>query len=935
MIDEKFLNNLVSSSFYSDTLMHIIGMEKDENGNNTDLGHFAQLDKGCSISLGLDNGLEKAPNADRTNIKLRDYDIQKICNILNDNNFPAVTADSAEDTSKILVTDSGIQLPYMKPEEALSMLSDVVDVLHEHDGIRLLGFAHPKTAASMTEAKQGKPSWSAEIEINATAENILATYNTTATSFVEKMLLDAKNNALSQEKVNEIENGIYGESLYRGGTLGDKPFAVMAKVDCKNLVYGTSKLFVAQQYAADYNDRGYVAPNGKRYGFIYEYEKADNQKYWADYGIENSQNHYVNANSYETDVYEHKNKLKGIYVKYDGKIIKIADENGYISKEWKDFAILHNPVNRMENEKLVARNNVIYQASLEEKPLQNYTKREYNYASLSINDIKNRKNVSNSEPVSVYLTGNINNTNIIDNITYSDKIIIKDAVFDDISLDHDKIELQGKFKCTEKTIFPNRLKLKNAEIPEDADLSAVTNLTLEQKIKICNGVKMPAEVKGFLVELSDSYIKSTTDYSRIENLTLSGNIAVEANVKLPDKTIIKDAKINAFDFSNIKKLSLEGNVEFVEGVKLPETLHAFSIGMLKIHDSDISQLKEIKSNIPVPIIILDKENKPVATIGESYNIKFRDEGCEDVRCYPSLDAYKRCKAVEEKLTSMGIDKDSYMMITPEDNLYTSYNKIEYRSMEDTFNDCRNDLKNANTSVVYGSNNDVIAAYFAQDVYVISKNLELRDALYHKGKDTNMGIVMSNDDEFRTQYNEPYKALNSQYKKVKEWKPKEKVAEKVKDSQVQTIQLSNKEKIVALSGRTSDNYRYTIQGSEPLVNIQTTEQEKTIVLPISEQTRAQDKTGQTNTSEPQQKVATQTSVSSLLSSQPQEKVADMSPKEKGHFFHKLRMGINTILAKAEAKLSPEKTVSQTKTQTNTTQQQNIAQMKMVKNRENSV
>lgn len=67
----------------------------------------------------------------------------------------------------------------------------------------------------------------------------------------------------------------------------------------------------------------------------------------------------------------------------------------------------------------------------------------------------------------------------------------------------------------------------------------------------------------------------------------------------------------------------------------------------------------------------------------------------------------------------------------------------------------------------------------------------------------------------------------------------------------------------------------------------------------------------------------------------EKVADMSKKEKGNFFHKLRLGINTILAKAEAQLSPEKTVSQTKVQIHTPQKPNIAQMKMAKDRGKSI
>ena len=70
-----------------------------------------------------------------------------------------------------------------------------------------------------------------------------------------------------------------------------------------------------------------------------------------------------------------------------------------------------------------------------------------------------------------------------------------------------------------------------------------------------------------------------------------------------------------------------------------------------------------------------------------------------------------------------------------------------------------------------------------------------------------------------------------------------------------------------------------------------------------------------------------------SAEPHQKVADMSKKEKGEFFHNLRMGVNTLLAKAESGLTAAQSLA--KTQTNTPQQQSILEITTTKNKGNSM
>ena len=61
----------------------------------------------------------------------------------------------------------------------------------------------------------------------------------------------------------------------------------------------------------------------------------------------------------------------------------------------------------------------------------------------------------------------------------------------------------------------------------------------------------------------------------------------------------------------------------------------------------------------------------------------------------------------------------------------------------------------------------------------------------------------------------------------------------------------------------------------------------------------------------------------LSETSQQKVSNLSPREKGRFFHKLRMGVNTILAKADK--------SKNKTPTKAPQQLSVMQIKAAKDK----
>lgn len=150
-----------------------------------------------------------------------------------------------------------------------------------------------------------------------------------------------------------------------------------------------------------------------------------------------------------------------------------------------------------------------------------------------------------------------------------------------------------------------------------------------------------------------------------------------------------------------------------------------------------------------------------------------------------------------------------------------------------------------------------------------------------------------------------------------------VTEKSKENKEKEILLSDKDKIVALSGRGGGKTHYDT-AENPVVSEQVKSEPVQIISEplINAEQKEVAVSSQKNESQ-------QSGMSVGLSAQSQESVANMSNKEKGHFFHKLRMGINTILAKKDMDNAQIKDVS--KTQTMTQQNSGLLQQRMAKNK----
>ena len=304
--------------------------------------NFIGLDRPCSISMGIAYG---------TNI-------DALYDKLNNDNLNVMSTDKKEslDVNKILVGEKGIETPILAPREALELAVQIHDVLKDSDAIR--GFALPKTVESLCYTSafaDSRINVAQELEVNSKSDELIAMLqekNLTVDEFISNQLKEG----MEYPEINAAENTEknFCKSLYRGGTLGSNPYAVVSSMKAKDCAYATPDMSLAKYYSTGLEagyDRAKVDGLFVEYGFIYEFEAKENQHYFCNYGIENGEDFSKGDNQYtedkletlyETPVFAHQNPLKGIYLVANGKVVKITNDKGeYLNKDWENFAQLH------------------------------------------------------------------------------------------------------------------------------------------------------------------------------------------------------------------------------------------------------------------------------------------------------------------------------------------------------------------------------------------------------------------------------------------------------------------------------------------------------------------------------------------------------------------------------------------------------------------
>ena len=535
--------------------------------------NFVGLDRPCSVSLGIDCG----DQLDSTRIEL-------ISEILKSYGIDAVDRSSPEalDPSKYILDKSGISLPFMEPREALKATAELNDIFISH-GFKVTGYASPRTQESLCPSTKydGKIiNVSGELDDNPQAKAMLEKRGISAEDFIQQQLEEATK--LPAIDVNDVDNTALSSDvgikyLYRGASLGDNPYAVVAAKRSKDIVYSSPKMLTAAGYSAGL-EAGFAevnTPDGKtiKYGNIYRYSATEDLNLWADFGYERGYGHVINK-GYETPVFAHKNKVNGIFfVVADGentRVVQITDDNGkYISKEWEDFMMLHAPRMRAGTELDKQRNDnqikMLAEGKLSSWNVHPHGKTldlsKYNDIDLSGVDLSQFEDLKLS-PFLRDITG----TNFPEGTSWLD--------FCDLKLVKDKWRLPKGIKNLEDIKFPETLKQLDLSRCDDIDLSVadlprIEDLTLPGSITSLKRIRFPETLKR--LDLSECYgiNLSGADLSQVEDLKLPIEVNSLEKTKLPKNVNFSNCYINNLDFS-------KADFSCVEHVKLPDTIKSSS-----------------------------------------------------------------------------------------------------------------------------------------------------------------------------------------------------------------------------------------------------------------------------------------------------------------------------------------------------------------------
>lgn len=361
------------------------------------------------ISDGVRNQYKLLGNSDEqidkifndNNFGKRDFapsHVDALVNILREKGIDAVSFldKQAADPSKFVVNVNGVQCPFMEPEDALKATVIIETAARDHN-LHLIGHANPLSVKNMLYSADKKPERKGSESLN-TADNIIdikashpqkekfealeekyGAYK----DFINKKINDAYTGSQSVDfdaldVKNVYEDG--GEFLFRGGSLGANPYAVISQFNSRKVAHSSPAPSICSSFSGkghSFSTRGgavyETTESGLEYGFIYKLRSmGDKQKYYGNVGLETANNptniHDViarpntsvpgvntnpwngfNGEIYETPILPHHNKLEAIYVhvgkRNENRLFEIPlDENGNIrDPEWRDFMEMHEP----------------------------------------------------------------------------------------------------------------------------------------------------------------------------------------------------------------------------------------------------------------------------------------------------------------------------------------------------------------------------------------------------------------------------------------------------------------------------------------------------------------------------------------------------------------------------------------------------------------
>lgn len=543
--------------------------------------HFDKIKQPVSVSLGLH--LKSGQT------------VEDIVNLLRKDGICAVPyydEKVKDDLSLFVVDGTGIRSPFFNsPEDAVRATRLMVNIMQQND--IETSRAMPITKDNLIEAIPHTYTGNI-IDIaknNSDKENVDNTLFKYLKYAAEKM----PDTRIPKEDDKDFTSKTH---IYRGGFLGDKPYAVTFNRRYRDCAYGTNRLSEAIKYSIGANlGRGlhYKEIEGKSYAFVYEFKQSKGQKFYDMAGAERpfatpekkQTAHRPDYRlDYETLIIKDRNPLSAIYLRVDDKLVQIADEKGFFKQDgmdWKEFAKLHTPKNTGElNDYLVERMN----KQITEFPTFTYPEKARNLLDifkhkeqtkslgiyeqpLNINGLtfkdKNKKTdygteIENASLNSLKISESIGKVRLSGDLTLCNCALAPNVDMLDISdckgnicMAHMKyMPIKPPRECESFTLscvkIPqgdtldlSEMKCKKMTL-EDVDLSGIKNLKLPQDIeelKFRYNVRLPENIdcSGAKHIIFDK--KAKPDYAQTKSFVVSDDVQIEVE-NTTDKDILKN-----------------------------------------------------------------------------------------------------------------------------------------------------------------------------------------------------------------------------------------------------------------------------------------------------------------------------------------------------------------------------------------------------------
>ena len=222
--------------------------------------------------------------------------------------YPAVSDQdpAAAYPGTIVVSRTGVQTPFLEPEEVLSFVQELLyDIEKSKIAMPLsyaLGIRIEQLSPPVLKAQEAEPRF--PFTRHPDGEMLKYLQYRFGKDFIEKCNRYAWDNGedVTLRLKQEHNAADMGEPIYSGRQLALEKYASHPRNDleARNIIFGTLSFANAWRYA-------------KEQGFVHKFSKAENQKYYIDYGVEQGELFTLNPiDQIETIVIPDKNEYLGV-----------------------------------------------------------------------------------------------------------------------------------------------------------------------------------------------------------------------------------------------------------------------------------------------------------------------------------------------------------------------------------------------------------------------------------------------------------------------------------------------------------------------------------------------------------------------------------------------------------------------------------------------